>query len=115
MVSVRLISRGTSAIVTAHSTYRSGGSIFFYIMSGIALVADVVAISSYDVAAVNPFTAYITAMCVMDVSASAMRTSQQFLIRRRVQSMSFDQYCCLFEQRAAISADQHSASSLTSI
>ena len=105
MVSVRLISRGTSAIVTAHSTYFSGGSIFFCIMLGITLVADVITISSYDVAAVNPFTAYIAAMCVMDVSASAMRTSQQFLIRRRVQSMSFDQYCCLFEQRAAIAQE----------
>ena len=84
MVSVRLISRGTSAIVTAHSTYRSGGSIFFYIMPGITFVADVIAISSYDVAAVNPFTAYITAMCVMDVSASAMRTGQQFFIRRSI-------------------------------
>ena len=84
-------------------------------MSGIALVADVVAISSLDVAAVDPFTAHVAEVCVMDVSTSATRTSQQFLIRRRVQSMSFDQYCCLFEQRAAISADQHSASSLTSI
>ena len=84
MVSVKLISRGTSVIVTAHSTYFSGGSIFFYIMPGIAFIADVIAISSNDVAAVNPFTAYITAMCVMDVSTSATRTGQQFFIRRRI-------------------------------
>lgn len=53
-------------------------------MPGITLIAYVVAISSYDVAAVNPFTAYITAMSVMDIGASATRTGQQFFIRRSI-------------------------------
>lgn len=67
MVNVRLISRGTSAIVTAYSTYFSGGSVIFDIALGKTVITDVVASSGYNIATCDPFSTEIAAMCQMDI------------------------------------------------
>ena len=58
---VRLISEGTSASVTAHSTYLSGGSVVFDIMPGIAVVADAAAVDGQDIPAHDPVPTDIAA------------------------------------------------------
>ena len=75
MLSVRLISRGTSAIVTAHSTYFSGGSIVLYIMLGIAVITDAISINSHHIAASDPLTADIAAVRLMDIRFFAVWTN----------------------------------------
>ena len=67
MVSVRLISFGTSAMVTAHSTYLSGGSIVVYIVLGIAFIADTISIDSHHIAASDPLAADVAATCLMKI------------------------------------------------
>lgn len=75
IVSVRLISFGTSAMVTAHSTYFSGGSIVLYIMLGIAVITDAISINSHHIAASDPFPAYIAAVRLMDIRFFAVWTN----------------------------------------
>ena len=75
IVSVRLISFGTSAMVTAHSTYFSGGSIVLYIMLGIAVITDAISINSHHIAASDPLTADIAAVRLMDIRFFAVWTN----------------------------------------
>ncbi len=110
MLSVRLISFGTSGMVTAHSTYFSGGSIVLYIMLGIAVIADAIAIDSFQITACDPLTTNVTAMRLVDVSTFAVGTDKELLIGRGVHSMPFKDNLCLFKQGVAFYTDQHSSS-----
>ena len=110
MLSVRLISRGTSAIVTAHSTYRSGGLIVLCIMLGIATVADAIAIDSFHITARDPLTTDVAAVRLVNVSAFAAWADTELLIGRSVQSMPFKDNLCLLKQCSAFHTDQHSSS-----
>jgi len=116
MLSVRLISFGTSGMVTPHSTYFSGGSIVLYIMLGIAVIADAIAIDSFQITAFDPITTDVATVRFVNVSAFAAGTDTELLIGRSVQSMPFKDNLCLFKQGAAFYTDQHSSSpSLTSM
>lgn len=116
MVSVRLISFGTSAMVTAHSTYLSGGSIVLYIALGIAFIADTIPINNHHIAACDPLAADVAASCLMDVCAFAAGTYTHLLIGRRIQSMPLKDDLRLFKQRPTFHTDQHRSSpSLTLI
>ena len=75
IVSVRLISLGTSAIVTARSTYFSGGSVIFDIALSKAAIADAVAVNGHGVATCDPFPAYIAAVRLMDIRFFAVWTN----------------------------------------
>lgn len=116
MVSVRLISFGTSAMVTAHSTYFSGGLIVLYIMLGIAVIADAIAIDSFQITVFDPITTDVATVRFVNVSAFAVGTDKELLIGRGVHSMPFKDNLCPFKQGAAFYTDQHSSSpSLTSM
>jgi len=110
MVSVRLISFGTSSIVIAHSTYRSGESIVLYIILGIAFIADAITIDSFHITACDPLTTGVAAVRLVNVSAFAAGTDTELLVGRSVQSMPFKDNLCLFKQCAAFYADQHASS-----
>ena len=105
MLSVRLISFGTSGMVTAHSTYFSGGSIVLYIMLGIAVIADAIAIDSFQITAFDPITTDVATVRFVNVSAFAAGTDTELLIGRSVQSMPFKDNLCLFKQGAAFYTD----------
>lgn len=114
IVSVKLISLGASAIVTAHSTYFSIGSVVFDVTFGITVIAYSVAVNGDNIAARNPFTAYIAAACLMDIGSFTARTYAKLFIWRRVQPMPLKYDFCLLKQRAAFHTDQHlSSPSLT--
>jgi len=113
MESVRLISSGTSASVTAASTYRSGGLVVFNITAGIAFLADAAAVQSFDVGAGDPLAAHITATRLVEIRSAASRADMQFLIGRRIQTMALIDLSGLFKERTAFDADQHEASSST--
>lgn len=110
MVSVRLISFGTSAIVTAHSTYFSGGSIVLYIALGITVIADTISIDRHHIAACDPLAADVAAVRRMEIGAFAAGTYAHLLIWRRIQSMPFKDDLRLFKQRSTFHTDQHRSS-----
>ena len=110
MLNVRLISLGTSVMVTAHSTYFNGGSIVLYIMLGIAVIADAIAIDNFHITACDPLTTDIAAVRLANVSAFAARTNTELLIGWSVQSMLFKDNLCLLKQCSAFHTDQHSSS-----
>lgn len=109
--SVRLISSGASASVTAHSTYFSGGSVIIDGMCGITLATDALAGGKSDMLPSDPFTAYLTATRLEDIHAFAIGADVQLFKGRRVLTVPFKDRPRHLEESAAIFADQHSGSS----
>ena len=112
---VRLISMGTSSIVTAHSTYLSGASVIFHLAAGIAVAADALAVRRFDVAVRDPFAAYVAAMRGVNLRALAAWADQQLFVGRRVQPVTFEYDSRLLKDCAAVQTDQHEASSAFSL
>ena len=107
---MRLISVGTSASVTAHSTYFSGESVLVNVMPGVTLLANALAVYRSHIAASDPIAAEIASLSQMNIHAATARASNTLFIRRSVKAVPFDDLLFLFKQLAAFDADQHDAS-----
>jgi hypothetical protein len=108
---VRLISNGTSAMVTACSTYLSGGSVVLNVPRGVAVVTDALPVQCLDVAARQPLAAHIARLGRMDVCAEAVRAGIVFLIGRRIQPVALNDMSGLIENPLALDTNQHFSSS----
>ena len=108
---VRLISSGTSAIVTAWSTYLSGRSVICGIAKRIAVLTEALPVQGFDISARQPSPAYVARRCGMNVCTEAIRARVIFLIGRRIQPVALDEALGLIKNALALQADQHLSSS----
>lgn len=105
----RLTSLGTSAMVMAHSAYRSGALCILHIMLRIAVLADSLSFHGQDIAAGDPFVTYITATGMVEIGAATGGTDQVFLIGR-IKPMLLNGNLALLKECAAFYAQHHSLS-----
>ena len=103
-----MISVGTSSIVTALSTYLSGGSVVVNAASDVAVIAETHSIVGFYVVIADPFSAGIALMGFMDVGASAMRTDLKRFIGRRIQTVPLNGDHRLVKHQLTVATDQHS-------
>ena len=106
----KLTSRGTSAMVMAHSAYRSGALFILHIVLRIAVLADSLSFHGQDIAVGDPFVAYITATGMVEIGAATRGTDHVFLIGRRIKPMLLNGDLALLKECAALYAQHHSRS-----
>lgn len=112
----KLTSRGTSAMVMAHAAYRSGALFILHIVLRIAVFTDSLSFHGQDIAAGDPFIAYITATGMVEIGTATGGTDQVFLIGWRIKPMLLNSDLALLKECTALYAQHHSLSpSCTSI
>lgn len=103
-------------MVMAHAAYRSRALFILHIVLRIAVFADSLSFHGQDIAAGDPFVAYITATGMVEIGAATGGTDQVFLIGRRIKPMRLNGDLALLKECAALYAQHHSLSpSWTSI